>query len=185
MALTTGVLSIAIMGIPRTAGAVPVPWRNCGTVADLIVVSGADSSKWPPVAGQSITLDVHFVLRQHIWGGYEVMDLSTSPPGLPTWPEEASFGPRDAGPYNQLVTLVVPPEAGGQIFNVTFRAYGSRQAQLLCVQATVPVKAGSSTASNPSTRPPEFSDSPMPRWFLWRLFQDFLPTSDHHENAGR
>ncbi len=177
--LVAGVLSVVLVGLPTAAGAVPIPWKNCGNVSDLIAVTRVESSVWPPVAGQSITIESQFVLRQHIWGGSAVMDASTRQPGPPTWPQDTSFGPEDAGPYNHLVTLNVPIQAGGQVFNVTFRAYGPDHSQLICVQATVPVKQGAAPV-NPASSQPSFDDSPAPEYFLWRLFQNFLPNSERY-----
>lgn len=77
------------------------------------------------------------------------------------------------------MTLNVPIQAGGQVFNVTFRAYGPDHLQLICVQATVPVKQGAAPVNRASSQP-SFEDSPAPEYFLWRLFQNFLPTSERY-----
>jgi hypothetical protein len=168
-------LAVALIGFPGAAGAVPIPWKNCGTPADLITVMRADSSIWPPVAGEAVTLDVQFVLSQHIWGGYAVLDAAGQQPPAQVWPRSMGLGPANAGPYNRSVTLIVPLEAGGQVYDVSFDAYGPNGAQLICLQATVPVKTATNSASNPG--PPQWDQggNGPPGDFLWELFGTFLP----------
>jgi hypothetical protein len=170
--LVTGVLSIVLIGLPSAAGAVPIPWRNCGTAGDLITISRADSSLWPPVAGQPITLNFQFVLRQSIKGGYARLRVAGPPPRdhRPMWPLEIPLGPANLGPYSRSVTLMVPTGAGGKVFNVTFDAYDTRGDQLICVQASVPFKGATTTSV------PRRHEIGPPTPFLWTFFDTFLPT---------
>jgi len=171
--LAFGVFSVVLVGFSSPTGAVPIPWRNCGSSESLISVSRAESTIWPPVAGQSITFDVQFVLRQDINGVFADLQVSAQPPlVLPVWPFKIDLGRVNAGPYIQVVTVMVPLGAGGETFNVSLEAYDTRGDPLVCVQATVPVKPAESTSFW------QLINSPPPGVFLWEFFGNFLPMSE-------
>jgi hypothetical protein len=51
--------ALAAVGLPfaPTAGAVPIPWKNCGKAGDLLSISKAAATYWPPV-GAPVPLSV-------------------------------------------------------------------------------------------------------------------------------
>ena len=153
-------VAVGLVVLPSAAGAVPIPWKNCGSVTDLIKVSKADASVWPPQAGKSITLSIDFTLDENISGGYAFITVgpttssSFQPVGQPL---VVPLRPEKAGPYAPEngpngITLTVPQSAAGMIYSVSFDARDTAGARLICAQATVPIKGTpiSGSGDNPA-----------------------------------
>lgn len=113
----------AIGALSRPAGAVPIPWKNCGGAADSLKIAQANASAWPPPvaapAAATATFDAHgnlldlrFVLLQGVLWSFDSGPLSTTTSaGFVSLP--ASFPvavtapalPLAAGPYTTTQTF--------------------------------------------------------------------------------
>ena len=150
--LISGLLLLGIVRVPTTAGAVPVPWRNCGAAGDLISVQEADASVWPPQAGQTMTVVIKAVLGQSISGGFAVLIVNQQKPQFPYLRLRVfrvlPIPPLLAGPIQPHIpptgpdgiTFLVPAWLGGKTFQIDLDAYDTAGARLICVQATLPIK---------------------------------------------
>jgi len=74
-------VSVGILGFSDPAGAVPVPWQNCGTAGDPVAIQKFDASVWPPRAGRPLSLNVAWTLGRDIGeGDFGIFSIGTSPP---------------------------------------------------------------------------------------------------------
>jgi hypothetical protein len=109
-AALAGVVSVLASAGP--SGAVPIPWRNCGTPGDVITVSQLDASVWPPVHGQQMTISYRMVVKQPVLWGSETVRI-TMPNGRvvsftrPFTPPPPLELPLPAGPLDGRVTFTV------------------------------------------------------------------------------
>lgn len=148
------------MALPTVAGAVPVPWKNCGTPGDAISFQKFDASVWPPQAGRPLTLSYGLTLDEALTdGSFERVTTTSSgkratllPFQLPV-AELFSFGlrghraapgrplPLPAGPYGRSLTLMVPKaEPVGQTVAVTLTGYDAAGHTVVCMQLAIPFK---------------------------------------------
>jgi hypothetical protein len=142
-AVLLALVGLGVLSIPSAAGAVPVPFKNCGAPSDLISVSKLDASIWPPVAGQPITLSLVENVGQVVSGGSQRAELSLLQFGFQL-PLQFSQPALSAGPLDRLVTFDVPPGVGGQVLGLHFSATSSTGAEIVCIDVTVPFKGAAS-----------------------------------------
>ena len=149
------------MALPSTAGAVPVPWKNCGSPADAISIQRLDASVWPPQAGTALTLNYRFTLSEALTEGSFELVTTTSPSGnrsslapfqLPI-AQLFSFGlrgqraapgrnlPLPPGPYGRTLTLRVPNGVPvGKTVGVDLTGYDAAGHEVVCMQLVIPFK---------------------------------------------
>ena len=134
------VASGTLIGLSRPAGAVPIPWKNCGTAGDPISVVKFDASVWPPQRGHPITLSYQWVASRAIDpSAYEVVTLSSpSGPQFPLW---LPVVPLPAGPYSGSTTFTVPRWLPSGTVLVVHRVwFDGDGTRLACMDVTIPVK---------------------------------------------
>lgn len=143
-ALVATALALAtFIGLSGAAGAVPVPWKNCGQAGDIISFSAVDASVWPPQAGKPITILYRGTIAVRInRGAYDV--VTVTPTGGRLF-RKLRFPPllNDAtapGPFNKRVTFTVPAYPSGTIIVIHRESYNNNGARLACVDMTVPIK---------------------------------------------
>jgi len=178
-------VAVGLVALPSAAGAVPIPWKNCGSATDLIKVSKTDASVWPPQAGKSITLSIDFTLDENISGGYAFITVgpTTGSSFQPGEPLVMPLRPEKAGPYAPAngpngITLTVPQSAAGMIYSVSFDARDTAGARLICAQATVPIKGTPIVGSGANPAPGHVLPSQplIPSMFveLWEILSRSL-----------
>jgi hypothetical protein len=133
------------------AGAVPVPWRNCGSATDKIQVTELDASVWPPVAGQSIILSYRANVLETITAGATDTIGVTLPSGKQIGPRTIPFVPPPpytalpipAGPISSPtggLSFVVPHKLKAGVYAIHLVATNGDGSQLLCADLSVPIK---------------------------------------------
>ena len=145
---TSGLIALA-----SPAGAVPVPWKNCGTSSDPIVITKFDASVWPPSGGKSMTIAANWQVSRDIHGASDSVTITqASGPHLLTGTLLARVlltnllvppllrGFVAAGPYQQTVTFIVPWLPAGSAYVLHREAYDENGTRLLCMDMTVPIK---------------------------------------------
>jgi hypothetical protein len=131
---------------PARAYAVPIPWKNCGTAADLVHVSLTDASVWPPQRGQPLTLKIMGTLGQDVHFVSGSLNLTYTPPNGPSHHVGFSWHSVQmnlrAGPINVGRTFRVPAFiASGTILAIHFdESVPTTGKGILCVDLTVPIK---------------------------------------------
>jgi hypothetical protein len=184
-AVMVAVVAVGLVALPSAAGAVPIPWKNCGSASDLIRVSKADASVWPPQAGKSITLSIDFTLGESISGGYAFIAVGpmTGSSFQPVEPLVVPLRAEKAGPYAPEngpngITLMVPQAAAGMIYSASFDARDTAGARLICAQATVPIKGTPVVGSGANPAPGHVLPSQplIPAMFaeLWEILSRSL-----------
>lgn len=158
-------IGVAVLGpvlaLPTTAGAVPVPWKNCGSAADAINIQKFDASVWPPQAGKPLTLSYRLTLSAALTDGSFERVTTTSPSGNgASWApfqlpiaQLFSFGlrghraapgrklPLPAGPYGRTFTLTVPSGVPvGKTVGVDLTGYDAAGHEVVCMQMIIPFK---------------------------------------------
>ncbi len=151
----------AILALPTSAGAVPVPWRNCGAVGDALSLQRFDASVWPPQAGEPLTLSYRMTLAEELTGpSFEYVTVTSSSGDSAHWmpfqlpiAQLFAFGlrghsaapgrqlPLPAGPYGRSLTVRVPRGIpSGTTVGVDLTAYDASGHEVVCMQLTIPVK---------------------------------------------
>lgn len=151
----------AILALPTSAGAVPVPWRNCGSAGDALSFQRFDASVWPPQAGQPLTLSYRMTLAEALDGGsFEHVTVTSSSGDNGRWmpfqlpiAQLFAFGlrghsaapgrrlPLPAGPYGRSLTVRVPSGIpSGTTVGVDLTGYDPSGHEVVCMQLTIPVK---------------------------------------------
>jgi hypothetical protein len=149
------------MALPTTVGAVPVPWKNCGSPGDAINIQKLDASVWPPQAGRPLTLSYRLTLSEALTDGSFERVTTTSPSGNgASWApfqlpiaQLFSFGlrgqraapgrklPLPVGPYGRNLTLRVPNGVPvGSAVSVHLTGYDAAGHQVVCMQVVIPFK---------------------------------------------
>jgi hypothetical protein len=144
--VTLGALILALASLwPARAYAVPIPWKNCGRPGDVVSVSKADASVWPPQSGKSITIVIQGTVAQAIHTVSGSFRVTYTPPGRPplqfgfSWFNAPANIP--AGPFSVNRTLMVPRFiAPGTTIGVHFQESLPTGQGVVCVDATVPFK---------------------------------------------
>lgn len=152
---------VLALSLSATAGAVPVPWKNCGSARDAIDVQKLDASVWPPQAGKPLTLSYRFTLSEALTEGSFEHVTTTSPSGnsaasIPFHIPIAqlfSFGlrghsaapgrklPLPVGPYGRNLTVNVPSsEPVGSTVGVDLTGYDGNGHEVVCMQLEIPFK---------------------------------------------
>jgi hypothetical protein len=149
------------MALPTTAGAVPVPWKNCGSAGDAVNIQKLDASVWPPQAGKPLTLSYRLTLSEALTdGSFERVKTTSSSGNGASWApfqlpvaQLFSFGlrghraapgrqlPLPAGPYGRTLTLRVPNGVPvGTTVGVDLTGYDAAGHEVVCMQLTIPFK---------------------------------------------
>lgn len=129
-----------LVGWSQTAGAVPVPWKNCGQAGDIISVQKFDASVWPPQAGHSLTFNLGATVgKDVVSGAYELVTL-TLPSGRKFGPRRQPVEPMKAGPINLTQTFTVPLLPSGSVYVIHRDAYNADGQRILCIDLSVPIK---------------------------------------------
>jgi hypothetical protein len=147
--------AVSVVLVPTVAGAVPVPWKNCGGAGDVVVVNTIEASVWPPVHGQPLDLTLKAAVARAIPYATETVSWKLEEPigttALVTLrrdsftapfllPGDPGF-PIAAGPIDQPIVFRVPPHwPAGDVVALTLVARGSTGARLLCMAVTIPIK---------------------------------------------
>jgi hypothetical protein len=148
----TAVAVGVLIGVSGPAGAVPVPWTNCGQVSDPISFSRLVVSVWPPQGGQPETVVHQGVTTVTINRGAYDMVTETLPSGqiiqrrtpfvlfppLPAVPFPPL--PIAVGPINDLVTFRVPQLPAGSVYGFHIVGFNNDATRLFCMDVTVPIK---------------------------------------------
>ena len=131
--------SLASLSFSGAAEAVPVPWKNCGTASDPIVVTKFDASVWPPQRGQPETLQWAYnvsrdiVVRREIW--------IVAPRGLGRIPTPFDARVIRAGPYTSSDTFTVSDSIpAGSVFSVHLSIFDNTWTKVFCLAMVVPIK---------------------------------------------
>ena len=135
------IASSTLIGMSGGAGAVPVPWKNCGGAGDPVHFSKVDASVWPPQAGNPITFSIQYNVGRDIGpGAYERVTL-TRPSGRTLSRRLPFVQTIKAGPVNTTVTLPVPPWLAAGAYVIHIEAYDANESRVLCIDLTLPIKA--------------------------------------------
>jgi hypothetical protein len=143
--VVTVITGSTLIGFAGPAGAVPVPWKNCGRAGDVVSVQKFDASIWPPRAGKAITLQYQLTVGSDVPRG-STDSISVSPRTYRDVTNKFLFprslrGPLKAGPYNVTATFVIPRRVpAGSVFIIHRSAFTPAGRQLLCVDMTLPIK---------------------------------------------
>lgn len=60
---------VALLALASTVLSVAVPFKNCGSDADLATVASIDAPSWPPVKGVALPITVTLNAKESIQGG--------------------------------------------------------------------------------------------------------------------
>lgn len=159
------VSAVSVIWRSGVAGAVPVPFQNCGSPSDVVLVTQLDASIWPPQRGHQLTLTTHLVVNQAIPGGTESLQVTlpsgrtisfTRPLGVPARSvfgnpvgpafQTASFVilltsfstvPIPAGPISNTSTFTVPSSLAAGTYHWHFNASSSAGPRIACLNFTV------------------------------------------------
>ena len=136
-----GWIAIILWMLP--AFAVPIPWKNCGNPSDVVAVSSANASVWPPQSGQPITLSFRGNLKSDVTTVTGTLTVTyTSPSGdthqqVHTW-NDAPVN-QTAGPLNYPFTQVVDAPSG-TIYTLHLLLQDQNGNEGICADVTVPIK---------------------------------------------
>jgi hypothetical protein len=133
-----------LIGFADAAGAVPVPFKNCGQPGDAISIQSFNASVWPPQRGKPLTLTYRWNLGRDVAPGGTDSISMTPASGHKLkdmlMPRRLK-GHLPAGPRDESLTFIVPrglrPGSVYVMHRVAFNADGTR---LLCMDLTVPIK---------------------------------------------
>ena len=134
-------MAIVLWVVP--AFAVPIPWRNCGKPTDVVMVTRANASVWPPQSGKDITLSFQATLASDITEITGTLTVTyTLPNGdthqqVHTW-NNAPVG-QTAGPFNYPYTQVVDAPSG-TIYTLHLFLQDQNGNEGICADVTVPIK---------------------------------------------
>jgi hypothetical protein len=121
------------------AEGVPVPWKNCGTPSDPIVVTKFDASVWPPQRGKPETLSWAYNVSRDIVVRREFQIVE--PPGLGKIPTPLNARLIKAGPYTGSNTFTVSDSIpSGSVFSVQFLIFDRTWTQVFCLGMVIPIK---------------------------------------------
>lgn len=162
------VSAVSVIWRAGVAGAVPVPFRNCGSASDIARITQVDASVWPPVPGNSVNLTWQVVISQAIPGGTESLRVTlpsgrtisfTRPIGVPARSvfgnpvgpafETASFFipltsfstvPIPAGPISNMSTFTVPSSLATGTYQWHFNASSSAGPRIACLDFSVVIR---------------------------------------------
>jgi cathepsin B len=160
---------ILLVATVAVAYAAPVPYTNCGTGNDHIVIKSVSASPFPPTKGSPITVNATGVLDEGVTSGnYELKvsylgiplldkkgDLCTLDPSFPC--------PFKAGPITISKTETIPSVAPSGAYDIQLSATDQNGQQLLCISlnVTISVDADSDDDSNKVVEPKDHSlDAP-------------------------
>jgi hypothetical protein len=134
-----------LIGFADAAGAVPVPWKNCGHSGDTISITAFDASVWPPQRGKPLTITYRWNLGRGIQRG-AVDSTSVTPVSGDNLLKRMLLprrlkGPLPAGPREERRTFTVPRRLPtGSVYVMHREAFNSDGTRLLCMDLTVPIK---------------------------------------------
>jgi hypothetical protein len=143
------VASGVVLCLAPPAGAVPVPWQNCGRAGDVINVTKFEASVWPPQAGKPITVDFQFTVATALGWSTRVSTSITDPAGR-TYPLDWIFPllpplrlPLAAGPHTVQETFVPAWDLEPGAYQLHLSARTISGAEALCMNLTIPLKGRS------------------------------------------
>jgi hypothetical protein len=140
--------AVTMVVFPSAAGAVPVPWRNCGSPSEVVNIQEFNASIWPPVAGERLVLAYRGTVGETIPYATQTVQLSvgqksvsfTAPFALPSSAANEERFPIFAGPFDADLYFKVPKWLGGLLITMNVRATSSTGAPLICAELVVPIK---------------------------------------------
>jgi cathepsin B len=148
---------ILLVATVAVAYAAPVPYTNCGTGNDHIVIKSVSASPFPPTKGSPITVNATGVLDEGVTSGnYELKvsylgiplldkkgDLCTLDPSFPC--------PFKAGPITISKTETIPSVAPSGAYDIQLSATDQNGQQLLCISLNVTISVDAD-ADKPTLR---------------------------------
>jgi hypothetical protein len=152
--LATVVACGVLIGFSNAAGAVPVPWTNCGHVGDPISFQEFVASVWPPQGGEPETFLNRWTLAENINHGAYDMVTETLPSGtvryrtpfvlFPPLPSAlfppVTKPPIALGPHLDTFTFTVPQLPAGSVYGFHIVGFNNDATRLFCMDVNVPIK---------------------------------------------
>jgi hypothetical protein len=137
---------LALVCFVAVATAVPIPWKNCGKAGDVIAVSQADASVWPPQRGKPITLTIAANVQSAIPDANYEAKITFS--GIPIINKKGKLSdfkevklPIPAGPVSINQTINVPTIIpAGSTVGARVALTLASGAGVICVDVTIPFK---------------------------------------------
>lgn len=133
--------------VSSRADAVPVPWRNCGSAGDPLIVTKFDAAVWPPQSGRTDVFNMTFAVTHDFDVSTDVLTITPSSADKLKVPIKTLLAPLlahhfQAGPHNTgLRSFTVPGSiASGTVFSVHLDVLGRAGNQDFCLDMTMPIK---------------------------------------------
>ena len=147
VAVALAAASAASVVISSRADAVPVPWRNCGSAGDPLIVTKFDAAVWPPQSGRTDIFNMTFSVARDFDVGTDVLTIMPSAADKLKVPIKTLLAPLlghhfQAGPHNTgLRSFTVPGSIPtGSVFSVHLDVLDRAGNQDFCLDMTMPIK---------------------------------------------